>query len=111
MKDEILVLADRDGVIRFWSGGAERVFGYSAAEAAGTSLDLIVPPDYREAHWNGFRRAIASGAASFEGQSGPFPALCANGDILVIAGRLTLVRAPQGGVVGALVAFDSAPAG
>jgi PAS domain S-box-containing protein len=105
VKDEIIVLADRGGVIRFWSEGAERIFGYRIAEAVGKSLDLIVPPEYREAHWNGFRRAVESGAAAAEGQAGPFPAQCANGDILVVTGRLTLIRAPQGEVAGATVVF------
>jgi two-component system CheB/CheR fusion protein len=36
-----------DGVITSWNGGAERIYGYSAHEAVGRSLDLIVPPDQR----------------------------------------------------------------
>jgi PAS domain S-box-containing protein len=107
MTDDIMVLADRSGVIRFWSRGAEKALGYPAAEAMGKTLDLIVPPEYREAHWKGFRRACESGTAAAEGQPGPFPALCANGDIIAITGRLTLLRAPQGGVTGAVVVFEA----
>lgn len=106
MNDEIIVLADREGVLRFWSLGAERAFGYSASEAVGQSLDLIVPPEYRDAHWIGFRRAFATGAASVEGQSAPFPVRSANGDTSVWTGRLTLIRGPRGGVVGAAVVFE-----
>src|SRR5690606_4822004 len=32
-----------DGVIRSWNPGAERLFGYSAAEAVGKPISLIVP--------------------------------------------------------------------
>ena len=35
--------ADRDGIIRIWNRGAERIFGYDADEAVGQSLDLIIP--------------------------------------------------------------------
>ncbi len=40
---DAVVYADRDGTIRFWNGGAPRIFGYTAAEAVGRSLDLIIP--------------------------------------------------------------------
>jgi PAS domain S-box-containing protein len=105
MDDEVMVLADSTGVIRFWSGGAASVFGYSAVEAVGQTLDLIVPPEYREAHWNGFRRAMKSGSASAEGQPAPFPGRHASGDIVERTGRLTLLRRPDGDVVGAVVVF------
>ncbi|HET9209921.1 MAG TPA: CheR family methyltransferase [Thermoanaerobaculia bacterium] len=36
-----------DGVITSWNASAERIYGYSAQEAVGRSLDLIVPPDQR----------------------------------------------------------------
>jgi PAS domain S-box-containing protein len=32
---EAIVHADRQGVIRFWNPGAERLFGFAAAEAVG----------------------------------------------------------------------------
>ena len=37
-----------DGTITSWNGGAERLFGYSAAEAIGQSIVLIVPPEGRD---------------------------------------------------------------
>ncbi|HEY3568090.1 MAG TPA: CheR family methyltransferase [Thermoanaerobaculia bacterium] len=36
-----------EGVITSWNAGAERMYGYSARETVGRSLDLIVPPDQR----------------------------------------------------------------
>ena len=106
MNAEPMVLVDLNGVIRLWSDGAERMFGYAAPEAVGQTLDLIVPPEYREAHWNGFRRAIASGYASVEGQATPFPARHATGEVIPRPGRLTLIRRPQGQVVAAVVVFE-----
>ena len=106
MLTEAIVLADRSGVIRFWSSGAAALFGYAADQAVGQPLDLIVPDEYREAHWHGFRHAFESGTAAAEGVAGPFPAKHADGSIVTRNGRLTLVRQAQGTVIAALVAFE-----
>ena len=37
-----------DGVITSWNGAAERVFGWTAAEAIGQHITLIIPEEYRE---------------------------------------------------------------
>jgi len=103
------VIADREGMICFWSAGAETAFGHPAAEAVGQTLDLIVPPEFREAHWKGFRRAVQSSAAHLEGQVTPFPVCCADGGVLAAPGRLTLVRDPEGEVIAVTVAFGSDP--
>jgi len=106
METEAIVLADRTGIIRYWSGGAAIMFGYPVDQAVGQPLDLIVPGEYREAHWKGFRRAIESGSAAAEGQPGAFPAMNSDGSIVVRTGRLSLVRQSQGNVVAALVVFE-----
>src|SRR4029434_4556117 len=59
---EAIVLSDITGHIRRWSDGAEGLFGWTRAQAEGRSLDLIVPEAYRERHWSGFRRALATAA-------------------------------------------------
>ena len=62
---DALIFADKGGVIRAWNAGAEAVFGFSAAEASGQSLDLIIPERLRAAHWLGFNRAMARGTTSY----------------------------------------------
>jgi PAS domain S-box-containing protein len=106
MGESVVVVADQAGVIRFWSEGAVARFGWTSAQAAGATLDLIVPPEHREAHWRGFRRAMESGKASLDGQVAPFPASCADGEVRETAGRVTLVRDPSGRTVAVVVAFD-----
>lgn len=105
MDSHAVVMADAAGVIRYWSPGAEAVLGHSAAVAVGARLDLIVPPDYVEAHWRGFERAVARGAAGVEGQVGDFLALCADGEVRMLRGRLTLMRSEDNRVIGAMVVF------
>jgi PAS domain S-box-containing protein len=62
---EAIIAADRDGIIRFWNPGAERIFGHSAADAIGRSLDLIIPERLRQRHWQGFRATMATGESRY----------------------------------------------
>jgi PAS domain S-box-containing protein len=43
--DDAIVSKTLEGVITSWNRAAERIFGYSAAEAIGQSIYLIIPPD------------------------------------------------------------------
>jgi PAS domain S-box-containing protein len=67
---DAIIMADREGSIRSWNAGAGAVFGYPAAEAAGQSLDLIIPEQFRTWHWNGFRKVMETGVTG-TGQSCP----------------------------------------
>jgi PAS domain S-box-containing protein len=105
--DEIaIVIADTTGVIHFWSKGAERAFGHAAEKAVGQTLDLIVPAEFREAHWRGFYRAMAAGSAAAEGLANEFPVLGAGGGIRATPGKLALLRAEGDRVIGAMVIFE-----
>jgi PAS domain S-box-containing protein len=44
--DDAIVSKNLDGVIRSWNAGAERLFGYTAEEAIGKPITLIIPADY-----------------------------------------------------------------
>lgn len=43
--DDAIISKTLDGIIRTWNKGAERLFGYSHAEAIGRPIVLIIPPD------------------------------------------------------------------
>ena len=43
--DDAIIGKSLDGTIRSWNAGAQRIFGYTAAEAVGRPITLIVPPD------------------------------------------------------------------
>ena len=43
--EDAIVSKDLEGRIVTWNPGAERLFGYSAEEAIGRSITLIIPPD------------------------------------------------------------------
>lgn len=64
-QDAILV-ADQEGIIRYWNAGAERILGYTATEAIGQSLDLFIPEKLRGRHWDGYHRVMASGETNYK---------------------------------------------
>jgi PAS domain S-box-containing protein len=43
--DDAIVSKNLDGVIRSWNKGAERVFGYTAEEAIGRPITIVIPED------------------------------------------------------------------
>src|SRR5262249_3569895 len=45
--DDAIVGKSLDGIIRTWNRGAERIFGYTAAEAVGRHITLIIPEERR----------------------------------------------------------------
>ncbi|MCC7458508.1 MAG: PAS domain S-box protein [Nitrospira sp.] len=99
---EAVVFSDCDGVIRLWNRGAERLFGFATTEALGASLDLIVPEHLRRPHWDGYRRAIETGALrNTGGKPLVTRSLHKSGRRLYVEFSFGLARDPRGGVVGA----------
>jgi PAS domain S-box-containing protein len=43
--DDAIVAKDLNGIINAWNRGAERLFGYTAQEAIGKSITIIIPPE------------------------------------------------------------------
>src|SRR5437660_1409735 len=66
---DAIISANRDGYIIHWNSGAERMFGYTPAEALGKPLTLIMPERFRDAHQQGFKRHLESGEARVIGQT------------------------------------------
>ena len=46
--NDAIITKSLDGTITTWNSAAERVFGYSADEAVGRSIDIIMPDDQRD---------------------------------------------------------------
>ena len=99
---EAIVFSDRDGVIRLWNRGAEAMFGYTADEALGQSLDLIIPERWRARHWDGYRRVMASGVTRYGHELLAVPADRNDGSRVSIEFSIMLPRDEEGRIVGAV---------
>lgn len=97
---EAIVVADPDGIIRLWNNGAAHIFGYSAAEAVGQNLDLIIPAKLRERHWKGYHRTMATGFTRYGDTLLSVPAIHRDGRRLSIEFSVALLRDDSGGIAG-----------
>jgi len=99
---EAVIHADRQGLIELWNPAAAALFGHSADEAIGQSLDLIIPERLRAAHWRGFHAAIASGQTRLHGRPTTTRALHKSGATLYVEMSFALVCAEAGEVIGSV---------
>jgi PAS domain S-box-containing protein len=97
---EAIVVADPDGIIRLWNNGAARMFGYSAAEATGQNLDLIIPEKLRARHTKGYRETMATGITRYGDTLLSVPATHQDGRRLSIEFSVALLRDDAGVIVG-----------
>jgi PAS domain S-box-containing protein len=96
-----VIFADRHGAIRLWNRGAETIFGYSAEEALGQSLDLIIPERFRARHWDGYRQVMATGVTSYGRRLLAVPAIRKDGQRISIEFSIALLKDEHGAVTGA----------
>ncbi|MBI4301534.1 MAG: PAS domain S-box protein [Chloroflexi bacterium] len=97
-----IIFADHEGLICLWNRGAEAIFGHTNKNAVGQSLDLIIPDSFRERHWAGFQRAMASGHTKYGQQLLPTRAIHKDGRTIYIEMTMTIVRDDFEQVAGAL---------
>ncbi len=96
-----IIFADREGTIRLWNGGAEAMFGFSASEATGQPLEIIVPERHRARHNEGYTHVMATGITKYGRDLLAVPAMRKDGTRISIEFSISIVRSPAGEVLGA----------
>ena len=98
---DAVVYADADGVIRRWNRGATRIFGFAKAEALGRSLDIIIPENLRERHWQGYRATMRTGQTRYgDGQILSVPAVRMDGTRISVEFTIVPFTDDSGRMVG-----------
>jgi PAS domain S-box-containing protein len=94
---DAIVAADAEGIIRFWNPGAERMFGHTAAEAIGRSLDMIIPERLRERHWQGYGEVMKTGRSRYgAGDLLAVPGIRKDGTRISLEFAIVPLRGPDG---------------
>lgn len=106
---DALIYADQQGIIRVWNAAAERLFGFTADEAIGQSLDLIVPEKLRAAHWRGFDAAMASGQTKHAGAPTRTKALTKSCEVIYAEMTFALVKDAASGEMGSVAMARLSP--
>ena len=92
---DAVIGAGTDGAIVLWNPAAERMFGFTAEEALGGSLDLIIPERFRNRHWNGYQEVMRTGRTRYGTDVLRVPALHKDGRKLSIAFTVALLYARE----------------
>ena len=97
---EAIVVTDPAGIILLWNNGAARIFGFSAADVVGQSLDVIIPEKLRARHWQGYQQTMLTGYTRYGDKLLSVPALHSDGHRLSIEFSVALLRDDAGRIVG-----------
>ncbi|MBV9558970.1 MAG: PAS domain S-box protein, partial [Bradyrhizobium sp.] len=95
--NDAILTQSLDGTITGWNPAAERLFGFSAEEAVGKSIDLIVPSD-RKAEVRDIVRRIKRGDRIEHRETAR---LCKDGSSVQVSVSLSPIKSPSGQMFGA----------
>lgn len=95
-----IIYGNSEGVIRLWNQGAEEIFGWTAEEAIGQSMDLIIPKKHRANHWAGYSVVMKIGITKYDHGVLAVPALTKDGHRISVEFSVVLLKGQDGGVIG-----------
>ena len=107
---DAIIAAAPDGKIILWNPAAQRIFGFTAEEALGNTLDLIIPERLRKRHWEGYDQVMRTGETRYASDELRVPAVRKDGRPLSIAFTVALLRSADGkvGTIAAIMRDDTA---
>jgi PAS domain S-box-containing protein len=94
--NDAVVACDEKGAIVVWNAAAERIFGFSKAEALGQTLDIIIPERLRARHWEGYEKTMATGHTKYAHDTLRVPAIGKGGRALSIAFTVAMLFKEDG---------------
>jgi PAS domain S-box-containing protein len=97
---DAVIFGDAEGRIKLWNAGAESIFGFRADEIVGKSMDLIIPENLRERHWEGYEQTMKTGRTQYSRNLLAVPALRKDGTRISIEFTIALIRDKEGKLLG-----------
>jgi PAS domain S-box-containing protein len=95
---DAVVVSDAQGRVIVWNPAAERMFGFTAAEALGQRMDMIIPERLRKRHWDGFDKSMETGTTKYGHDVLRVPAVDKAGRSLSIAFTVAMLYDADGKV-------------
>ena len=97
---DAVLFADRRGIIRLWNRASELMFGFTAGEALGQSLDLIIPENLRGRHWEGYYRVMETGETKYKTGLLSSPGQRKDGSRISLEFSMSIIRDETGEIAG-----------
>src|SRR5271167_3206526 len=105
-----IIVGDREGIVRLWNIGAETMFGWSADEALGKSMEMIIPEKQRARHWEGYFHVMETGLTKYGQNVLAVPALTKDGRRISVEFNIALLKAADGQILGAAASIQDVTA-
>ena len=105
-----IIFGDKEGKILLWNRGAEDMFGWTADEAIGQSMDLIIPEKHRARHWEGYDQVMQTGVSKYGRNLLAVPAQTKDGRRISVEFNISLLRSPEGEILGAAATMQDVTA-
>ncbi len=93
---DAVIVSDVQGNVTAWNPAAERLFGWTAAEAIGQSMEMIIPQRLRKRHWEGYDKSMQTGQTRYAHDVLRVPAVDKAGRAMSIAFTVFMLFGPDG---------------
>lgn len=97
---DAIMVCDAQGAVTLWNQAAERIFGFTEAEALGQSLDMIIPQRQRHRHWEGYHKTMETAVTKYGADVLRVPAVHKDGHTLSIAFTVSMLFSADQKVTG-----------
>jgi PAS domain S-box-containing protein len=97
---DAIIFADPQGIVRVWNAKATEVFGHTANDALGNSIEMIIPHELRKQHWQGFHDALLNHRTKLGASALAARALRSDGERLYVELAFSIVLDELARVVG-----------
>ena len=93
---DAVIVSDVQGCVVVWNAAAERLFGWTEAEALGQRMDMIIPERLRKRHWEGYDKSMQTGETRYAHDVLRVPAVDKAGRAMSIAFTVFMLFGPDG---------------
>jgi PAS domain S-box-containing protein len=93
---DAVIVSDAQGNVIVWNPAAVRLFGWTAAEALGQSMEMIIPERLRKRHWEGYDQSMQTGQTRYAHDVLRVPAVDKAGRAMSIAFTVFMLFGPDG---------------
>lgn len=97
-----IIAIDRDGIIRLWNQKCSELFGFTADQAIGQSVEIIIPERLRPGHEHGFGAAMATGHLASDGRARRTKGLTADGGKVYVTMTFAVINDGTGAAIGSV---------
>ena len=97
-----IIAIDPSGTITLWNGHAAKLFGFTAEEAIGQPVDIIIPMSLRGAHHRAFGAAMTSGHLASDGRARRTKGTTADGGKVYVTMTFAMIKGDDDATLGAV---------